>query len=87
MWLSCSDLFLSWQVEDSFPFSIGFASDEGPVCTSTQNILFPRGQPIPSVKLLTFRRDNTFHLEAFYADLSELPSGVPEKIGHFTVCF
>uniref|UniRef100_A0A1D1ZIY1 Heat shock protein 16 n=1 Tax=Anthurium amnicola TaxID=1678845 RepID=A0A1D1ZIY1_9ARAE len=74
-----------YEVQDSFPFSVGFSSDEGPICTSSSSIIFPRGQHIPSVKMLTFQRTNTFHLEAFYADQSELPPGVSEKIGHFTI--
>ncbi|MQL83355.1 hypothetical protein Taro_015825 [Colocasia esculenta] len=73
-----------YEVQDSFPFSIGFSSGEGPRCTPS-SIVFPRGQPFPSVKVLTFHRTSTFHLEAFYADPNELPRGVPEKISHFTI--
>ncbi|RWR72926.1 Heat shock protein 70 family [Cinnamomum micranthum f. kanehirae] len=74
-----------YEVQDSFPYSIGFASDEGPICTLSNSILFPKGQSIPSVKILTFHRTNTFRLEAFYGDQSELPSGVSPKISCFTI--
>ncbi|XP_078437019.1 heat shock protein 70 (Hsp 70) family protein [Wolffia australiana] len=74
-----------YEVQDSFPFSIGLMSDEGPVYTSSRHVIFPRGQPIPSVKLLTFQRNNTFHLEAFYGDPSELPPGVSERISNFKI--
>lgn len=74
-----------YEVQDSFPFSIGFSSDEGPISTLSSNILFRKGQSIPSVKMLTFHRTNTFCLEAFYTDPSELPPGAPPKISSFTV--
>ncbi|KAF2288757.1 hypothetical protein GH714_012262 [Hevea brasiliensis] len=45
-----------YEVQDSFPFSIGFSSDKGPIGTESNDILFPKGQPIPSIKVLTFQR-------------------------------
>eukprot|EP00268_Persea_americana_P046689 TRINITY_DN481_c1_g1_i1.p1 TRINITY_DN481_c1_g1~~TRINITY_DN481_c1_g1_i1.p1 ORF type:complete len:794 (+),score=161.28 TRINITY_DN481_c1_g1_i1:604-2985(+) len=74
-----------YEVQDSFPYSIGFASDAGPICTLSNSILFPKSQSIPSVKILTFHRTNTFRLEAFYGDQSELPSVVSPKISCFTI--
>lgn len=74
------------QIQDSFPFSIGLSSDEGPIYTLSNGVLFPKGHPFPSVKVLTLHRSNTFHLEVFYADQNELPSGVSPKISKFTVC-
>lgn len=73
------------QVQDSFPFSIGFSSDKGPIGTGSNGMLFPKGQPIPSIKILTFQRSSLFRLEAFYANQNELPPGVPSKISSFTV--
>lgn len=75
------------QVQDSIPFSIGFLLDEAPICTGSNGILFPKGQPIPSVKVLTFRRSSSFHLEAFYANPSEVPAGVSSKISCFKVIY
>ncbi|XP_077243612.1 heat shock 70 kDa protein 16-like isoform X2 [Tasmannia lanceolata] len=74
-----------YEVRDSFPFSIGFSSDEGPIGTLSNSILFPKGKPFPSVKVLTFHRTKTFRLEAFYADQSDLPPGVSPKISCFTI--
>ncbi|CAL9017621.1 unnamed protein product [Prunus brigantina] len=74
-----------YEVQDSIPFSIGFLLDEAPICTGSNGILFPKGQPVPSVKVLTFRRSSSFHLEAFYANPSEVPAGVSSKISCFKI--
>ncbi|RZC65661.1 hypothetical protein C5167_009346 [Papaver somniferum] len=74
-----------YEVQDSFPFSIGFSTEEGPVCTLSNGMLFPKGQPVPSMKVLTVHRSSTFRLEAFYADQNELPSGVSPQISCFTI--
>ncbi|EEF39376.1 Heat-shock protein 105 kDa, putative [Ricinus communis] len=74
-----------YEVQDSFPFSIGFSSDEGPIGTGSNSVLFPKGQSIPSIKVLTFQRSGLFHLEAFYANPNELPPGVSSKISFFTI--
>ncbi|XP_031249564.1 heat shock 70 kDa protein 16-like [Pistacia vera] len=76
-----------YEVQDSIPFSIGISSDEGPICLGSKanGLLFPKGQPIPSVKLLTFQRNGMIHLEAFYVNTDELPSGVSSKISRFTI--
>lgn len=77
--------FSNLQVQDTIPFSIGFLLDEIPIGTGSNGILFPKGQPIPSIKVLTFQRSHSFNMEAFYADSSELPPGVYSKISCFTV--
>ncbi|KAK4576152.1 hypothetical protein RGQ29_026914 [Quercus rubra] len=74
-----------YEVQDIIPFSIGFSSEEGPIGTGSNSILFQRGQPIPSIKVLTFQRSSAFHLEAFYANQQELPPGVSSKISCFTI--
>lgn len=74
-----------YEVQDSFPFSIGFSSEEGPISTLSNNILFRKGQPFPSIKILKFQRSNTFHLEAFYANQTELPAGTSPKISCFKI--
>jgi len=73
------------QVQDAFPFSIGFSSDGAQISTGSNCILFPKGQPFPSTKVLTFQRSNLLHLEAFYANLNELPAGVSTNMSSFTV--
>ncbi|KAL8112848.1 heat shock 70 kDa protein 16-like isoform X2 [Apium graveolens] len=74
-----------YEVQDSFPFSIGISSDEGPINTLSNGILFPKGHLFPSVKILRLHRSNTFHMEAFYANQNELPSGLSPKISNFTI--
>ncbi|KAL3850865.1 hypothetical protein ACJIZ3_012747 [Penstemon smallii] len=74
-----------YEVQDCFPFSIGFASDEGPVCTLADGVLFPKGNPFPSTKMLTLHRNDIFHLEAFYSNRNELPSGVSTRISSFKI--
>lgn len=74
------------QVQDSIPFSIGFSTNDSAISAGPNGVLFPRGQPFPSVKVLTLQRSSLFYLEAFYANADELPSGTSLKIGSFMVC-
>nr|GMD08963.1 heat shock 70 kDa protein 16 [Ipomoea batatas] len=74
-----------YEVQDSYPFSIGFASDGVPICSPSNGTLFPKGHPFPSVKMLTLHRSKTFHIEAFYTNQNELPSGVSTKISTFMI--
>ncbi|EXB50301.1 Heat shock 70 kDa protein 16 [Morus notabilis] len=74
-----------YEVQDSLPFSIGLLLDESPIGTGTNGILFPKGQPIPSIKVLTFQRSSSFKLEAFYANPYELPPATSPKISCFTI--
>jgi len=74
-----------FQVQDSYPFAIGFSSDKGPINTPSNELLFPKGQIFPSVKVLTLHRENTFQLEAFYANHNELSPDIPTQISSFMV--
>ncbi|TYG97160.1 hypothetical protein ES288_A10G015400v1 [Gossypium darwinii] len=74
-----------YEVQDSLPLSIGFSSDKGPVCTLSNGVLFPKGHPFPSVKILTFHRTNMFNMEAFYVNSNELPSKLSPQINTFTI--
>ncbi|XP_019425878.1 PREDICTED: heat shock 70 kDa protein 16-like [Lupinus angustifolius] len=74
-----------YEVLDYIPFSIGLSSDEGPIFAGSNGVLFPKSQPIPSIKFITFQRAGLFHLEAFYADPNELPLGTSPKISCFTI--
>ncbi|GER52959.1 heat shock 70 kDa protein 16 [Striga asiatica] len=71
-----------YEVQDCFPFSIAFASDQGPVCSLAGGVLFPKGSAFPSVKMLTFRNE-IFHMEAFYSNQNELPPGASPRISSF----
>ncbi|XP_052875831.1 heat shock 70 kDa protein 16 isoform X2 [Gossypium arboreum] len=74
-----------YEVQDSLPLSIGFLSDKGPVCTLSNGVLFPKGHPFPSVKILTLHRTNMFNMEAFYVNSNELPSKLSPQINTFTI--
>lgn len=78
-------LFHNLQVQDSFPYSVGFSLNGGPTVALSNSVLFPKGHPFPSVKMLSLQRSNTFQLEAFYSNQNELPPGVPAKISNFLV--
>lgn len=79
-----------FQVNESFPFSISLSwkgsapetqNESGENQQST--IVFPKGNPIPSVKALTFYRSGTFTVDVQYADVSELQA--PAKISTYTI--
>lgn len=78
------------KVNESFPSSItllwkGAAPDaQNGAADSQQNtIVFPKGNPIPSVKVLTFFRSGTFSVDVQYTDVNELQA--PAKISTYTV--
>lgn len=78
------------QVNESFPFSLSLTwkasagdAQNGTGDNLQSTVVFPKGNPIPSVKALTFYRSETFTLDVQYADASELQ--VPAKISHYTV--
>ena len=77
-------------MNESFPFAIalswkGSAPDaqNGDADNQQSTIVFPKGNPIPSVKALTFYRSGTFTVDVHYADVSELQA--PAKISTYTV--
>lgn len=74
-----------YQVQDSFPFSIGLSSDKVPICTLPNSTLFLKGQAFPSLKILALHRNNMFQMEAFYADPNELPFGIASQISSFMI--
>ncbi|KAL3699404.1 hypothetical protein R1sor_017426 [Riccia sorocarpa] len=80
-----------FEVQDSFPFPIALSwkgsapeTDTGDE-TSSNSIVFVKGNSVPCTKMLTFFRSGTFTIDALYADLSELPPGTPAKISTFQI--
>ncbi|XP_038898913.1 heat shock 70 kDa protein 15-like [Benincasa hispida] len=76
-----------FQVNEHFPFSIalswkGAASDSqnGAVDNQQSTVVFPKGNPIPSVKALTFYRSGTFSVDVQYTD-----SDQQAKISTYTI--
>ncbi|KAL0354703.1 UNVERIFIED_CONTAM: Heat shock protein 14 [Sesamum radiatum] len=79
-----------FQVNESFPFSIalswkGSSPDvqNGASDNQQSTLVFPKGNPLPSVKALTFYRSGTFTVDVQYTDVSELQG--PAKISTYTI--
>ncbi|OVA13876.1 Heat shock protein 70 family [Macleaya cordata] len=79
-----------FQVNENFPFPIalswkGSAPDSQNESAENQQrtVVFPKGNPLPSVKALTFYRSGTFIIDVQYADVSELQA--PANISTYTV--
>lgn len=87
-------IFLNSQVQDAFPFSISLAwkgsapeLDEGEHAEAqTSKVIFPRGNSVPSIKIVTFYRSSTFNIDVLYTEMHDLPPGTSQKISTFTVC-
>lgn len=82
--------FYGLQVHESFPFSVALSwkgaapdSQNGAADNQQSTIVFPKGNPISSMKALTFYRSGTFTVDVQYADVSDLQ--VPTKISTYTV--
>jgi heat shock protein 4 len=80
-----------FEVQDSFPFPIALSwkgsapETEGEEEASPNSIVFVRGNPVPSTKMLTFYRSGTFSIDAFYAETNDLPVDTNPKISTFTI--
>ncbi|CAL9091816.1 unnamed protein product [Musa textilis] len=79
-----------FQVHESFPFSIALSwkgsapdSQNGGIENQQSTVVFPKGNPLPSVKALTFFRSSTFTVDAVYADTADVQ--VPAKISTYTI--
>ncbi|XP_011000832.1 PREDICTED: heat shock 70 kDa protein 14-like isoform X2 [Populus euphratica] len=79
-----------FQVHECFPFSIAVSwkgvaldSQNGAADHQQGTIVFPKGNPIPSIKALTFYRSGTFSIDVQYADVSDLQA--PAKISTYTI--
>ncbi|GMI91837.1 heat shock protein 91 [Hibiscus trionum] len=77
-----------FQVNESFPFPIslswkGYAADAQNGGAEQQQLVFPKGNPIPSVKAVTFHKTSTFGVDVQYSDASDLQ--VQPKISTYTI--
>ncbi|VVA32734.1 PREDICTED: heat shock [Prunus dulcis] len=79
-----------FQVNESFPCSIALSwkgsgpdTQNGAADNNQSTIVFPKGNPIPSIKALTFYRSGTFSVDVQYADVSDLQA--PAKISTYTI--
>mmetsp|Transcript_10607 Transcript_10607/g.36870 ORF Transcript_10607/g.36870 Transcript_10607/m.36870 type:complete len:821 (-) Transcript_10607:99-2561(-) len=80
-----------FEVVDAYPYEVSFmwqaapddeAAASGGVCNS---VVFQKNNPVPSTKLLTFFRSETFTVDACYNDPSQLPPGIKPQIASFTI--
>ncbi|EPQ56878.1 heat shock protein 70 [Gloeophyllum trabeum ATCC 11539] len=73
-------------MHDIAPYSIKVQWEKLPEDTDedTELVVFPKGNVVPSTKVLTYYRKSAFDLEVAYADLSELPGGVTPWISKFS---
>ncbi|MQL67752.1 hypothetical protein Taro_000046 [Colocasia esculenta] len=71
-------------VHESFPFLIALSwkgaspDSNGPAENQQISAVFPKGNPIPSVKALSFYRSSTFTIDVVYPDVSELQAPANE---------
>ncbi|TVU17170.1 hypothetical protein EJB05_33187 [Eragrostis curvula] len=73
-----------FQVNEGFPFSIALSwKPDSQNNTPHETIVFPKGNPFPSLKALTFFRSNTFEVDVLYVDTGD--SQVPQKISTYTI--
>ncbi|KAI4387027.1 hypothetical protein MLD38_004893 [Melastoma candidum] len=79
-----------FQVNESFPFSVSMSwkgtvpgAENGVEENQQSTLVFSKGNPIPSVKALTFYRSGTFHVDVQYADSTDLPESA--KISTYTI--
>ncbi|TFK53745.1 heat shock protein 70 [Heliocybe sulcata] len=75
-----------FSMHDVQPYSIKISWERTPgdPDEDTELVVFPKGNTVPSTKVLTFYRKAAFDLEASYADPSQLPGGVNPWIARFT---
>ena len=72
------------QVNEGFPFSIALSWKPDSQNNEPQKtVVFPKGNPIPSVKALTFYRSNTFSVDVLNVETED--SQVTQKISTYTV--
>ena len=89
-----------FDVQDVTPYSIAFrwdkvaaGADEGADDAaagaadgnSVTSVLFPKGNVLPSEKMITFFRSEPFAVECLYADPSQLSAGIPQQISKFEI--
>ncbi|TFK82527.1 heat shock protein 70 [Polyporus arcularius HHB13444] len=73
-----------FSMQDITPYSVKVAWERQPDDDDNELIVFPKGNYIPSTKVLTFYRKGPFDIEATYADPSTLPGGINPWIAKFT---
>ncbi|KAI0355801.1 heat shock protein 70 [Trametes cingulata] len=73
-----------FSIHDITPYPIKVTWERQPEDEDTELVVFPRGNNIPSTKILTFYRKSGFEIEARYAEPEGLPGGINPWIAKFT---
>ncbi|EIW63665.1 heat shock protein [Trametes versicolor FP-101664 SS1] len=71
-------------IHDIAPYPVKVTWERQPEDEDTELVVFPRGNGIPSTKVLTFYRKDAFDIEAVYAEPEGLPGGINPWIAKFT---
>ncbi|GMJ14233.1 heat shock protein 91 [Hibiscus trionum] len=76
-----------FQINECFPFPISLlwkgSSSDSQNGVEQQQLIFPKGNSIPSVKAVTFYKRSYFSVDVQYSDVSDLQ--IPEKISTYTI--
>ncbi|KAF7369015.1 Heat shock protein [Mycena venus] len=68
-----------------YPIKVQWAPSPTDPEDDTELTVFQQGDKLPSTKVLSFYRRETFDLEAMYAEPAGLPGGINPWVGRFTV--
>lgn len=74
-----------FEVVEACPYGVEVAWAKPDTGERTSTLLFERGGPVPSAKVLTFVRDAPFELTAAYAPDAHLPAGADRAIAAWTI--
>ncbi|KAF5385908.1 hypothetical protein D9615_002681 [Tricholomella constricta] len=88
---SCAQLSPVFRVRDftihdisPYPIKVQWAPEPTDTDEDTELLVFPKGNAIPSTKVLSFYRKDAFDIEAVYAEPELLPGGINPWIAKFT---
>ncbi|EGO00373.1 hypothetical protein SERLA73DRAFT_89344 [Serpula lacrymans var. lacrymans S7.3] len=88
---ACAMLSPTFRVRDfavhdiaHYPIKVQWEPTPSDPDDDTELVVFPRGNGIPSTKVLTFYRKDSFDIEARYVNPTELPGGINPWIARFS---
>ncbi|KAJ9125953.1 hypothetical protein QFC24_002738 [Naganishia onofrii] len=69
----------------AYPVKVTWQQEAGNPDEDTELVVFPKGNAIPSTKILTFHRAGPFDLEASYTEDANIPKGINPWIGKVAI--
>ncbi|KAG1889926.1 heat shock protein 70 family [Suillus subluteus] len=69
---------------NQYPIKVSWERSASDPDDDTELVVFPRGNGIPSTKILTFYRKEPFEIDAEYVEPATLPGGINPSIARFT---